>query len=54
MTQNITTNEDQPKDSEKRLLFVQDRGKCTEDYARALHRSNAPWSQQKQLHESYS
>ena len=26
----------------KKLLFVQFRGKCTEDYARALHRSNAP------------
>ena len=27
---------------EKILLFIQYRGKCTEDYARALHRCNAP------------
>ena len=27
---------------QKRLMFVQYRGKSTEDYARALHRSNAP------------
>ena len=36
------TNEVQVTNAEKQLLFVHYRGKCTEDYARALHRSNAP------------
>lgn len=31
-----------PADIQKKLLFVQYRGKCTEDYARALHRLKAP------------
>ena len=37
-----TPNEEQAEKPEKKLLFVQFRGKCTEDYARALHRANAP------------
>ncbi len=42
-TTTTTINEEEPaKKTEKKLLFVQYRGKCTEDYARALHRSNVP------------
>ena len=33
------TETDQVK---KQLIFIQYRGKCTDDYARALHRANAP------------
>ena len=31
-----------PDDIQKKLLFIQYRGKCTEDYARSLHRVKAP------------
>ena len=32
----------EPDSIQKRLIFIQYRGKCTEDYARALHRCKAP------------
>jgi hypothetical protein len=38
-------NTDTPTETnqvKKQLVFVQYRGKCTDDYARALHRANAP------------
>ena len=44
-TKNTTTTDTEEKaadEIQKKLLFVQYRGKCSEDYARALHRSNAP------------
>ena len=45
-TQETTVPELSPGEStntmQKHKLFVQYRGKCTEDYARALHRANAP------------
>ena len=37
-----TKTEDPESPIQKRMLFIQYRGKCTEDYARALHRANAP------------
>ena len=36
------TNNDTGAAVEKRMIFIQYRGKCTEDYARALHKIGAP------------
>ena len=49
MTEKITPSQnpteegnEQPEVTSKHMIFIQYRGKCTEDYARALHRLKAP------------
>ena len=41
-TEQVATNSMEPEAVRKHLLFVQYRGKCTEDYARALYRAEVP------------
>ena len=37
-----TQNENAEPTTNKHMIFIQYRGKCTEDYARALHKIDAP------------
>ena len=42
VTEEISSSQTEKTSDKKVMLMVQYRGKCTEGYARALHRSNAP------------